>query len=176
MDYVAFKTAGALSATAFETEAPEVPVEPTVNTYKFEAENAISNAWEVDQLWKVGNDNASGGKFVGHINDVAGQGYYLTFEVYAKEACEVKLIYSLGTGADINASALALTVNGTAVTTDVALANCGWETFTEFEIATISLVEGKNTITITFNAGATTNMDYIELESTTEHSATEIAA
>ena len=62
----------------------------------------------------------------------------------------MKLIYSLGTGADINASALALTVNGTAVTTDVALANCGWETFTEFEIATISLVKGKNTITITF--------------------------
>ena len=154
----------------------EPPVEPTENTYKFEAENAISNAWVVDQLWKVQNSSASNGWFVGHINEVAGQGYYLTFEVYAKEACEVKLIYSLGTGADINASALALTVNGTAVTTDVALANCGWETFTEFEIAMISLVEGKNTITIMFNAGATTNMDYIELESTTELSATEIAA
>lgn len=142
----------------------------------FEAETAESNAWAVDTLWKMTDrPETSGGKYVGHIGDVAGQGYYLSFDVYAAEDCTATLLYCLGTGTSINSNVIALSVNGSDVETDATCNTGGWFNFSETEITSVNLQKGKNTIKITFNDGCLFNMDYLALESEAVLSATELA-
>lgn len=159
------------------------------NYYRFEAENAISNAWGdgTNWLWRwYGKDMASGNCYVGHISDsaisVPGQSYML-FAIDAEEATTASLYVSLGfegkTAGAIASSAFTVTVNGVDLTKlgnengQIVAIDASytpdWENFTLAKLTDeISLNKGINVIVITVNSGATCNMDYIEFRSTSK--------
>lgn len=156
------------------------------NYYRFEAENAISNAWAdgTNWLWRwYDKDMASGNCYVGHISDsaisVPGQSYML-FAINAEESVTVSLYASLGFGEmPLSSTAFTVTVNGVDLT---KLGNengqitavdssyvAGWESFTLAKLSDeIALNEGVNVIVITVNSGATCNMDYIQFVSSSK--------
>lgn len=149
------------------TPDPEVP-----QSYKFEAENADSNAWPpVDQLWKCEKASSSGGWHVGHVNDASQSNpgeYYLSFDVYAAEAGEVTLYLGLGIPNSISSNAFPLELNGEAVTVaekTITSANNEWEVFVDYEFAVLSFEAGKNTVKISIGSGAECNIDYISFTS-----------
>ena len=139
-------------------------VQQSVVDYKFEAENADSNAWESGALLKNNNDYASGGMCVGHVYDVSlsdpGK-YYISFDIYAAERTEATLYLCLGTAGTVKASAFPVTLNGADVSSEKTFEQGGWDDFREYEYAALTLEKGKNTVKVTVGAEAVANIDYI---------------
>lgn len=137
--------------------------------YKFEAENAGGNGWDV--LSKDANEAASGGTCVGHVYDVSlsapGQ-YYLLFEVYAAADTDATLYIGVSAAEAINTKAFPITVNDEDKTVDKGIAKTSWNDFVEVEYTAVSLKKGKNTVKMTIGEAAIGNIDFIGFASQVE--------
>ena len=150
-------------------------------TYRFEAEKAESNAWAdgSDLLWRSGDENCSGGTYVGHISDTAwnnpGEAYIsFTFESDIKATAFLFFNLALPEG-KISGSAFKIELNGEEIyKTENSEGNVtpvnetyenGWMNFTDCLLSTrLWLKKGSNVLKITVNSGATCNFDYLELK------------
>lgn len=174
MDSITLATDQAtLTAGTFDsTDTP--PVAETDEGYIYEAENAQRHSsLSIDE-----HEKASGGKAVGHISDMANDNpgvAYVTFTVTAEEACEalLKVRLSLPEGS-VSKNAFTITVNGTVITLDkdyispdVTGSPSSWFDYAVCSLGNITLNKGANEIKFVINSGATCNMDYVSLETST---------
>lgn len=155
------------------------------DTYRFEAENAASNAWDdgTNMLWKWNNaaDISSNGWYVGHISDSAidkpGESWMsFTFNSNVATSASLSMCLTLPEGFIVN-TAFTIELNGTVIANvgneDNKIVSCdssyenGWMNFTLCSVSNdLNLQEGENILKITVMSGATCNMDYIELTTT----------
>ncbi len=140
--------------------------------YIFEAEKAQlggSAKVEINAVY-----GASGGANVGQMNNNDSS---ITLEITADKAGEALLIINFGRRTDMDIvfnSGRTLTHNGKTINVsgDVvfkkSLNGPNWYDWAEYEIVTLNLTEGKNTITITNSAKAFGNIDYFKFITTSE--------
>lgn len=177
MDSITLATEEAtLTAGTFEDDGGNdvPPIVETDSGYIYEAENAERHS----SLSIDDHERASGGKAVGYISNMAGDNpgvAYVSFRINAEEACIalLKVRLSLPEGS-VSMTAFTISVNGTIITfnkTDI-LPDCtdyvgSWFDYAICSLGNVTLKKGANEIKFVVNSGATCNMDYISLDTTT---------
>ena len=141
-------------------------------SYVFEAESAEfggSARKDFDVIY-----GASGGFYIGQMNNNQS---YITLDIYAEDACEALLLIGFGCRTDksiVFNNGRTLTLNGATVSVPnesvftKSVTGPNWLAWGEFEIVTLNLREGRNTLTITNNAKEFSNVDYFKLISVSE--------
>lgn len=165
-DHFALRTSDNVS---FELVSPDAYINSNKVDSKFEAEtpnesNALTYCGGDDSIWRIDDNNFSGGAYLGHIYDasLANPGkYYLNYNIEAPKAGIGQIYFFVGCAAEILKGALILYVNGTKV-------NCinnwpetgGWTVFDGRAYGYVYLKEGENKLSVYIGVDAILNMDY----------------
>lgn len=143
-----------------------------VKSFKFEAESTNYKG-EGDAAKRYSDSTVSGGAYLGKL---AGATWTITLDIVSDKECDALLVLMVGrrNDRDLVMHNKTLTVNGTKVdiSKDVVFPQIessekylNWQ---EFEIVTVHLKEGKNTITLSNTGTAFTNIDYFKFVTTGE--------
>lgn len=141
--------------------AVELYCEITGDTYTFEAENATLTNGSSGAIAVNNEPTATNGKALGNVFN--NYNATIAFTLNASEATKVKLsiVMALGSNTD---NPFTITLNGkeVEVPTHYEDAEANWAHYKEFELATIDLSKGENTLVFTITGGCG-NFDCIKV-------------
>ncbi len=142
----------------------------TPNTYRVEAEDAdltychvpTTGGYNQESNVEI-NANASGGKTLGVLGETGNKFSYI-IETSLDIEVDFYVAFAFASGSQYNLDAgIEIKFNDQKLTTGAVVTGSGWSKYTPYELATLSLKEGKNHIVFeVLKYGSTVNLDYLE--------------
>lgn len=145
-------------------------IDENKSIYRYEAEDSDHHSsLTIETL-----DNASGGKILGGIANMAGDNPgegYITFNINSNKAGKGNLLMSLALpNGNVSINGFTITVNGNKVTPEIENIvpyttgyETGWFNYALCSVCELFFNEGDNELKFVINQGAVCNIDYIEI-------------